>query len=96
MTYIQLKAGDIRQEGDEQRSLLGNNSFPCKGFLGLLKGYLTQDHLGKHEHESIKSCWNAVCLLNHKILSADLCHLEFRRPIQDENLPASKRNSNPT
>lgn len=64
-TYHTLKAGDIRQKGDEQREIDGR-----KGFIIYPK-----------TAPRVPGPWSPVPLLGHAILIADLCHLEFRRPV---------------
>lgn len=64
--YQPLKAGDVRQLGDEQATKRFNKS---NG------GYMAKG--AKTELDRFRS----VDLVGHPILAADLIHLEFRRPV---------------
>jgi hypothetical protein len=62
-----LKAGDIRQEGDEQRRNFGEATGP---------GSYVPRFIREHNHEFD---WHPIQLIGHPILSSDVMIMEFRR-----------------
>lgn len=69
-SYKELKAGDIRQRGDEYRKLdLGPGP----------KGYVSGE-----SHRHFPGEYHKVTtLFGQAILASDLMHLNFRRPINE-------------
>lgn len=68
MNYQTLKTGDVRRLGDEQRNFYRAN--------------MHQNRRGAHRHPTVSANpWRPICLVGHTVLGADLCHLEFRRPL---------------
>lgn len=66
--YIKLTAGVVRREGDEQRDFRHDgSSIRCWWPF--------------RSNNILPNEWKSVALVDHRILAADLCHLEFRRSL---------------
>jgi hypothetical protein len=78
---LKLKAGDLRQKGDEVRHIdLNGDGFDCPGY------YFSCGHSMSFAEEHPRKVrkptpgpWKPVSLIGHKILQSDLMVFEFRR-----------------
>lgn len=80
MTHIPLKAGDVRQIGDEYRIPQMQSAYPCKGSLPVPQDQFAQ--FTQMIHYFRAGPWHPVRLIGELILPADLISANFRRPIQ--------------
>lgn len=78
-----LKAGDVRQKGDQvRRDDIGPVGYECHGTLSTFNSSSRSPDRCVHWHEprTIRpGPWEPVKLLGHPILQSDLMHSEFRR-----------------
>lgn len=76
MNYKELKAGDVRQGGDEYRRDIGNGHIHCNGEWGYRRD---------REPHRISNPnwldWVPARLHGHAILMADLILTQYRRPL---------------